>query len=311
MTLRGVRLAAVALPLFLPVVAACAGGTTGSDGLRGGGPARTSDPGTVVASAVGHAAVLRVDLAGGLITSQMLAARLPVVSVYPGGQVISEGPQAAIFPGPALPNVQLRRISAADVQRLVDRAVAAGVGAGRDYGEPSLTDVSSTRFTVRTPEGVGTTQVRGLAEADGTGLTAAQQDARRDVQDLLDALTGLSGTLGGDAEPYTPTAVAAIAAPLVSDCPSGGVQSPGFCGGGLPRPAERAWPGPALPGEPLVEGHEVGCVTASGPDTTALLAAARTAMNTTPWTSGGRRWTVHFRPLLPDESGCADLRAAS
>ncbi|WP_035740536.1 hypothetical protein [Parafrankia elaeagni] len=330
MTLRGARLAAVALPLFL-TAAACAGDTTGSDSLRGAGPALTGapgNPGTPVGSGVDDTAVLRVDLVGGFVTPQILAARLPVVSVYPGGQVISEGPQVAIFPAPALPNVQLRRIAPADVQRLVGRAVAAGVGAGRDYGEPPVTDVPSTRFTVRTPEGVRTTEVRALAEADGTGLTAEQQNARRDIQELLDALTDLPGTIG-DTGPYVPTAVAAIAAPLVSDCPaggvqpvnpsggaapagpSGGVQPPDSCGGGLPLPVEQAWPGPELPGEPLAEGLDVGCVAVRGTDATVLLAAARTAVDTTPWTSGGRRWTADFRPLLPDESGCADLRAAS
>jgi hypothetical protein len=43
-------------------------------------------------------------------------------------------------------------------------------------------------------------------------------------------------------------------------------------GDGLPRP-DQPWPGPALPGEP----------------------------------TGGTRWSVTFRPLLPDETGCADL----
>jgi hypothetical protein len=38
-----------------------------------------------------------------------------------------------------------------------------------------------------------------------------------------------------------------------------------------------------------------------------VLAAAATANAATPWDSGGTRWSVAFRPLLPDESGCADL----
>jgi hypothetical protein len=41
-----------------------------------------------------------------------------------------------------------------------------------------------------------------------------------------------------------------------------------------------------------------------------VLAAAKSAKSITPWTSGGRQWTVVFRPLLPDEAGCADLKAA-
>ena len=52
---------------------------------------------------------------------------------------------------------------------------------------------------------------------------------------------------------------------------------------------------------------DVGCVVATGEQASAVLAAARPANAATPWVSGGTRWSVAFRPLLPDESGCADL----
>jgi hypothetical protein len=49
-------------------------------------------------------------------------------------------------------------------------------------------------------------------------------------------------------------------------------------------------------------------VTATGQAAAAVLAAARSATQLTPWTStDGRKWSVTFRPLLPGESGCADL----
>jgi hypothetical protein len=48
----------------------------------------------------------------------------------------------------------------------------------------------------------------------------------------------------------------------------------------------------------------VNCLTVdAGP----VLAAAKTANARTPWVSGGTRWEVNFRPLLPDETSCADL----
>jgi hypothetical protein len=50
-------------------------------------------------------------------------------------------------------------------------------------------------------------------------------------------------------------------------------------------------------------------VTATGDQARAVLDAAASATQLTPWVSGdGTRWSVLFRPLLPDESGCADLR---
>jgi hypothetical protein len=39
-----------------------------------------------------------------------------------------------------------------------------------------------------------------------------------------------------------------------------------------------------------------------------VLEAARGGNASTPWVTGdGSRWSVAFRPLLPDETGCADL----
>ncbi|MEX5708126.1 cold shock domain-containing protein [Parafrankia sp. FMc6] len=320
MMLRGARLVAAVVPLVL-TAAACAGAAADvRDSVGGGGAVGDSaiagDSSDTGARA--DAAALRVDLVGGFVTPEMLATRLPVVAVYPDGRVLSEGPQPAVYPGPALPDIQLRRISAADVRKLVDRAAAAGVGTEQDFGHPPVADVPSTRFTLRTAAGVETMQVEALFEADGHGLTAQQQSARRAAQELFTALTDLPAALGPGAvsepEPYTPAAVAAIAAPWIGDCPSpsaAAVPSGGDvpCGGGTAG-TEHVWPGPALPGEPVGGGVDLSCVTASGEEATNLLAAARTAVTTTRWTSDGRQWRVAFRPLLPGESGCADLRAA-
>ncbi|ABW16483.1 conserved hypothetical protein [Parafrankia sp. EAN1pec] len=326
MMLRGARLVAAGVPLVL-TAAACAGAAADvRDSVVGGSAAAGDSPGT---GARADTAALRVDWVGGFVTPEMLATRLPIVAVYPDGRVMSEVPRAAVHPGPALSYIQLRRISAADVRKLVDRAAAAGVGAEQDFGQPPVADAPSTRFTLRTAAGVETMQVEALFEADGHGLTAQQQSARRAAQELFTALTDLPATLGPGAvsepEPYIPAAVAAIASPWVGDCsspsdaavpsgsdlPSGGTAPSGTdvpCGGGTAG-TERVWPGPALPGEPVGGGVDLSCVTASGEDATKLLAAARTAVTTTRWASDGRQWRVSFRPLLPGESGCADLRA--
>ncbi|MCK9932437.1 cold shock domain-containing protein [Frankia sp. Mgl5] len=332
MMIRGARLVAAVVPLVL-TAAACAGAAADArDSVIGGGAVGDSAiaGGSADTGARADAAALRVDLVGGFVTPEMLATRLPVVAVYPDGRVLSEGPQPAVYPGPALPDIQLRRISAADVRKLVDRAAAAGVGAEQDFGQPPVADAPSTRFTLRTAAGVETMQVEALFEADGHGLTAQQQSARRAAQELFTALTDLPTALGPGAvsepESYIPAAVAAIASPWVGDCsspsdaavpsgsdlPSGGTAPSGTdvpCGGGTAG-TERVWPGPALPGEPVGGGVDLSCVTASGEEATNLLAAARTAVTTTRWTSDGRQWRVAFRPLLPGESGCADLRAA-
>lgn len=253
------------------------------------------------------AVVLRVDYTGGFVTPTVLASRVPIVSVYGDGRVVSQGPQVLSYPGPALPNLQVRRIATADVETLVELALAAGVGSDPDLGQPPIADAASTRFTVQTDDGTEVLEVYALGEATGNlpgmsdpaGLSQEQVAARAELLDLLGALTDMSGTLGEDAvsqvQPYVPTAVAAISSSWAPD------------DGELPADPEVAWPGHELPGEPLGEGLDVGCVVATGEAADAVLAAAASATAISPWTSADSRWMVTLRPLLPDESGCEDL----
>ncbi|CAO5157502.1 conserved exported hypothetical protein [Frankia sp. AiPs1] len=314
MMTRGARLLMAVVPMVL-ATAACAGtGVATVDGARGGGA-------TGGGAGSGATVAVRVERTGGFVPADLVLTRLPIVAIYADGQVIDEGPQIAIAPPPAWPNVQLRRIPVADVRRLVDRAVAAGIGTERDFGQPPIADATSTRFTIRTASGVTRAEIPALLESDGSGLTAHQQAARRAARSLYDALTDLPATLGagavGTSTTYLPAAVAAIAAPWTDTCSSpdttalAGTEPGGLCADGLPRQAERSWPGPALPGEPLRADTELSCVTARGDAATKVTAAARQAVTTTAWRSGGKRWRVSLRPLLPDESGCADVRRAS
>jgi hypothetical protein len=240
--------------------------------------------------------VLRVAYTGGFVPPQMLTSRLPLVSVYGDGRVLTEGPIPAIHPGPALPNIQVTRIERSDVQDLVAAALDAGVGDSADLGTPPVADAPSTRFTVATGLETIEREVYALQEApeDGGGLTADQVTARAKLAEFLARLTGLSA---GRSAPYTPVAVAGLVRP---GAPTDDPQ--------LVQP-EQPWPGPDLPGEPLSGPAGLSCVVATGDQATAVLTAAGHANQLTPWVSpDGTRWTVTFRPLLPDESGCADLQ---
>src|SRR4051812_32113999 len=118
---RGVtRTPAAAVLALVLVLSACA---QRSD--AGGAPAPAS-PGVDLPDD-GDALVLQVASTGGFVTPEMLAGRLPLLSVYADGRVLSEGPVPAIYPGPAWPNVQLQQIDPATLQALVQHAFAAGV----------------------------------------------------------------------------------------------------------------------------------------------------------------------------------------
>jgi hypothetical protein len=293
---RTVRSAAAAGLLLVLAACAAPGGA--------GSPPDAADPGLPGAP---DELVLQVAYTGGYVTPETSLGRLPIVSIYADGRVLTEGPVPAVYPGPAWPNVQVQQIGRAAVHTLVDHARAAGVTETGDLGMPALADVPSTRFTLATATATTVREVYALSESTGTdpadsGLTAEQLAARAELRGLLDELTDLPGTLGPDAvspvAAYEPAAVAALARPWT------------VAGSGEPELVgpDARWPGPALPGEPAGPLPDLGCVTATGEQARAVVAAARAATSLTPWvTDDGARWAVTFRPLLPHESGCADL----
>jgi hypothetical protein len=267
----------------------------------GAAPPTTEPAATATLPADPNALVLQVSSTGGSGTPETAVGRLPLVSVYADGRVITEGPVTAIYPGAAWPNVQQVQVDPDTVQALVDHALAAGVTDTTDLGSPAIADATTTRFTLTTAAGTTVREVYALTEGSGmpSGLTQQQQASRTELADLLTELTDLpatSGAQGPAPAAYEPTAVAALVRPWT---PTDGDPA----AGGQP---ELAWPGPALPGEPLAPG--VTCVVATGDQAGVVADAARQANTLTPWrTDNGARWSVTFRPLLPQESGCADL----
>ena len=249
------------------------------------------------------ALVLQVEHTGGFVSPETTIGRLPMTSVYADGRVVSNGPVAAIYPGFAWPNVQVQQADPEQVQALVQRALDAGVADTADLGTPALADAPSTRFTAVTAGGTLVREVYALGMADDDpALTDAQRAARAELAELSAELTDLPQTLAPqDTAPgsYEPAAVAVLARPWTAPDGDPTVGPP------LDQPAAD-WPGPALPGEPV--GPDLGCAVATGDQARAVVEAARDANTMTPWVTGdGARWSVTFRPLLPHESGCADL----
>ncbi len=289
--LRGPLAVTAAVAFFL--LSACARDTGGVSAA----PAEAAGD-AVAPAAADDGLVIRVKHEGGFVPADRLVGRIPQISVYGDGRVITEGPQIAIYPGPALPNLQLQQIDPALVDQLVGQALAAGVGNAGDLGRPGVADVPTTVIEVRTAKGVKTASAEALSEAmpDDPQLTEPQRQARAKLAAFVARLNDLGASAS---RPYPAQAVAALARPYVK--PSDDLPE---------QPAAITWPGPALPGEPMAAGETMSCVTVTGAELDKVLAAAKKANQNTPWTSGGKQYTVTFRPLLPDETGCADLKAA-
>jgi len=166
------------------------------------------------------------------------------------------------------PQLTEHRVDQDTVRRLFRAAIKAAVPPRSP--DPQVPDGPGLRITI------------GGATPTTAGLSGLADRAAK----LLADFTAAAGT-GGTA--YQPATVAAVAV-VGSDNPA----------------AERPWPLGPLPGQP-VRGSSVGCTLLRGAEIGTARQASAGATPSTGWSSGGRHWSVFFRPLLPDEPGCAAL----
>jgi hypothetical protein len=289
MTINRGLMTAVAVPLMLLTGACARPGVAGDAGSPG-----SAAPVTESTTADPAAIALRVEYRGGFVPAETIPSRIPLFTFYADGRAVTEGPVTLIYPGAALPNMQEIKISAAKLKELTDAAVAAGVKSGADFGTPGVADIPSTRISVVTAGGEQVVEVMALSEAspDDQSLTAAQQAARKRLTEFL---ATLHAQFGDAAEPYRAQRLAVLATPY---------QETGDNAGGAPV----KWPAADLPGKSLNEQLRINCLTVEGAEKDEVLALATKANERTPWESAGKKWQIKFRPLLPEEKECADLR---
>jgi hypothetical protein len=288
--LRG-SLIAAAVPLFL--IGACA--QPAADGA--GAPAPGIPESSAALGAGADDLVLRAESFGGFVPPDRVIGAIPSVSVYADGRVITEGPVPAIYPGPALPNMQVTQLDPAQVQALVAASGPAGVRNGADFGQPNVADAPNTRVIVRTPAGTQTVTAAALNEAQPQDpmLTPEQVAARTKLSAFVKSLTDLPADQSA-VKPYAPEALAVLARPWTDP------------GGAEPAQPAKAWAGPALPGDYLNPTVKIGCVLVTGAEKDKIWKAAGSANAMTPWTAGSGKFLITFRPLLPDENDCAVLK---
>jgi hypothetical protein len=237
--------------------------------------------------------VLQVHTAGGLAAPPLAA--IPELSVYGDGRVIGVGPTTLEYPGAALPNLQQGFLSERELQEVLRAAGAAGLLGEEepDYGDPGVTDMPTTEVVINAGGVERDVSAYALDFVDGDDdLEPAQQEARRRLRDFLRAVDADVATEGYEAE-----SVAVFVRPF--DVDETGDSS-----------AEtREWPLGDLAGagEPAFGTGDIRCLVVEGADAQTVLVAADEAGADDRWRSGDAEYSIDFRPLLPDESGCDDL----
>jgi len=259
----------------------------------GGGSGSPSGPGTILYPTGADRLVLRIDQGGGFINPQVTISQIPLISLFGDGLLITPGAQAEIYPGPALPTVVQERLTPDAIQRVLIAARDAGLFESRhlsgvpDTGTTTFTVVANGQTTVTTMGGLG-------MSASGSSDDQARQELQAFEAKVMDLGWLPPGSIS-DQGTYRPTALRVYVSEYQ---PSQGLHE-----------TPVAWPlDPPLAtfGDPVAQGGLMGtrCGAVTGSDLGTLLPLAEKANELTPWTSGGARYALRFRPLLPDESGC-------
>ncbi len=267
-----------------------------------GAAAPTPTPSTSPDPVNPNTPVFRVSWDGGFVTPEMLLGRMPIVTVYADGRVITTGPVPAIYPGPLMPNLVERTLSAEGLERLIELARDRDLLRTVHYDFPGIADAADTVLDIELDGMTYRVSAYALAEAGvdiaAPGLDRDDLDGRADLRAFVDALTGMPAVDFVDEEhPYEFDAIRIYASKAVI---VPGSELPGE------QPAID-WPlgDLATAGEKVDNGVlEVRCRVVDGEDLVEVRSALMGANALQTFRSEGELYSFIVLPLLPGERGC-------
>jgi len=280
---------------LLAIATACGAGDGGS--ANGGGIETTGPAGGAISHPTGaNELVLQVITGGGFVPIEYHLTLLPTFSLYGDGTVIVPGPTIMIYPGPALPNLQTTKLSEQAIQEILSAAKEAGLFRNDfDYGSPRVADVPTTTITISAGGQVYRSSIYALGFEDAGNLTLEQQQARAAVKPFQAKLETLAFA---DQEPtWNPYQFTGLAVFVRQMDPASSPDPTDV------QPNRLSWPLGDLAtagGEEVLPGHRR--LVISGADLETLRPLLDQATQITIWESGGKEYSLAFRPLLPDES---------
>jgi hypothetical protein len=234
-------------------------------------------------------AVVRIEQTGGMLPPWETVSWLPSVVLYADGRLITHGPMIEIYPGPALPNLQVTQLTPQGVGQVLQAALDSGFsGPDRDIGDLVL-DAGATVFTITTADGTHVTRLHGHNQGPEVAAALRFQEA------LLAPREWFQGAVVGEDRPFEWDRLQVLSVPMTADQ--------------MPDPAlvnEVEWPLDPLAdlGVVLEPGQEYRCAVIEGDDLDVLRPHAQAANQLTLFESEGETYQLRLRPLLPGEDGC-------
>ena len=268
--------------------------TTTTPGTSTTNPPGTTTPPTGDADGV----LLQVSYEGGFAPIEFIVNRIPALTLFADGTLLSEGPQPAIFPAPALPSVQR---STVDQQTMDDIRELIEVIGLPDIAEVRNTDANccvadATDTVVRYFDDDG----EHLFSVYALGLGALPGDGGQQVPDevlnlglLVELLN--NAAFSGATQPYEPTALQLV---LLS-------EDQGFVDAEFANTIE--WPFGDLTIDDFASNGFIGCATLEGDAVGPAVEALAQANSVTTYELEGTEHRILARPLLPGETPCAML----
>ena len=272
------------------LVAACSGG-----GISTGPIAHPS----------GDEVILRVENTGGMIRDFFLTS-FPSFTLMGDGRVIVQGAQVDIFPGPALPAINARKLTEDGIQAVLEELARTGLfGESVEFrgAQNVVADAGDTVFTLHADGKDVTVTVFGLGTLDPAGeypgISATELAAHRTLSHLLEELSNLDAQVTASAwadaswHPYQPEALRLLVRNADADPPDDtGIGN-----------VLLDWPGDSNPvtfGDPASDGT-IRCGVVSGQDAEAWYTALSGANQLTRFVKAEHRYEVTVRLQLPDE----------
>jgi hypothetical protein len=256
----------------------------------------------------GDELVLRVEHRGGLMIAGADFTNLPAFTLLGDGRVFLPGAQIGIFPGPALPSVQVRQLTEAGVQTVLNAVAASGqFAASAEWrgAQNFVADAPDTIFTLNANGRTVTVSIYGLGTVipgeEPPTFPAVEKPIHQALGRLLERLTTLDTWLPVTAwaadqtwQPYVPDALRLVVRNADADPP----DNSGIANQELPWPISAD---PATFGT-ATEFGDFRCGVVTGEDLDAWYEALSNANQLTRFVVGDHRYEVSARPLLPDEA---------